>query len=109
MATKELMEYDPLTGMSLYFEWLGDGKFNLHHEEDVEPLLERNKLLQNADDYKKNGIKGGFQHVATIPNSVIMQWRKEGVDINNPNHTEAIKRKLRDPAYRYLRTTLGGI
>ena len=57
----------------------------------------------------KGGIKAGFQHVATIPNIVIAQWRKLGVDIYNPNHTDKIRALLRDPVYRHLRTTLGDI
>lgn len=108
--SRELIEHDPLTGMSLWFEPLeSEKKFRIHHTQDVAPALERNKLLQNANDYKKAGIKSGFQHFAHIPDIVVMQWWKEGIDVFNPSHIEAVKRKLRDPEYRHLRTTLGGI
>lgn len=106
---RQFMDHDPYTGITTEFEWLGNGKFHLHYSQDVEPLLEQNKALQNDPQHKRGGIDAGFQHVATIPNIVIAQWRAEGIDIYNPNHTAAIKRKLRDPAYRHLRTTLGDI
>ena len=109
MADKQFMDHDPTTGITTHFEWLGEGKFHLHYTQDVGPLLEQNKRLQNDPDHKKGGIKAGFQHVATIPNIVIAQWRKLGVDIYNPNHTDKIRALLRDPVYRHLRTTLGDI
>jgi len=108
--SKELIDHDPLTGMSVYFEADESAKkFHIHHVQDVSAFIEKNKRLQNADEYKRAGIKNGWQHVAHIPDSVVMQWWKEGIDVFNPDHIHAVKRKLRDPEYRHLRTTLGGI
>lgn len=107
---RELIDHDPLTGISVWFEPLeSEGKFRIHHTQDVEPFIEKNKLLQNADEYKRAGIKSGWQHVAHIPDVVVIKWLQEGIDVMNPDHLPAIKRKLRDPEYRHLRTTLGGI
>lgn len=107
---KELIDHDPLTGLKTFYELLPCGKkFAVHHEQDVESLLEKNKLLQNANDYKRQGIKDSWQHVAHIPDIVVMQWFKEGIDVFNKDHLPAVKRKLRDPEWRHLRTTLGGI
>lgn len=109
--TKELISVDPSTGIHTWFEFEGgaEGKFNIHHTQDVEPIIEHNKRLQNEPDYKKAGIKNEFQHFATIPDIVIMQWMKEGIDVFNKDHWPAVLRKLRDPQYRHLRTSLGGI
>ena len=108
--SKELIDYDETTGMSVWFEPLeSEKKFRIHHTQEVGGILERNKLLQNADDYKRNGIKAGFQHYAHIPDIIVMKWWQEGIDVFNRDHIEAVKRKLRDPEYRHLRTTLGGI
>lgn len=107
---RELMNFDPYTGMSMYFDFDEvTGKTIIQHEQDVEPILERNKRLQNSSDYKKEGIKREWQHVAHIPDIAIMKWRQEGIDAFNKNHMPAIMRKLRDPEWRHLRTTLGEI
>ena len=107
---KELIEHDDLTGVSLWFEAVeGERKFRVHHTQDVEPAIERNKSLQNAPEYKRAGIRADFQHVAHIPDVVIHRWWQEGIDVFNPAHNEAVRRKLRDPEWRHLRTTLGRI
>ena len=107
---KELIDHDEITGMSVWFEAdENNKKFHIHHTQDVTGVLEKNKQLQNADEYKRAGIKAGWQHVAHIPDVVVMQWWKEGIDVFNPDHLPAVKRKLRDPQYRHLRTSLGAI
>lgn len=107
---KELIDYDPLTGISLSFDYDElTNKLVLYHDQDVEPILEKNRMLQNDPGYKSRGIKKEWQHVAHIPDIVVMQWRQEGIDVFNPDHMPAVKRKLRDPNWRKLRTTLGAI
>lgn len=108
---RELIDVDPLSGLRTYLEFddLEPTKFKIRHLQDVEPILEHNKALQNEPDYKKGGIKQGWQHVAHIPDIVILEWLKEGIDVMNKDHWPAVKRKLADPGWRYLRTTLGGI
>lgn len=101
---RELISIDPDTGMRTWLEFdeANPRKFHIHHEQDVEPLLEQNKRLANDPDYKKRGIKNEFYHFATIPPIVEMQWRQEGIDLNNKDHFKAIMRKLRDPIYKHL-------
>ncbi len=107
---KELIDHDPLTGVSTWFEAVeSERKFRVHHTQDVQSLLEKNKLLQNAPEYKAAGIKADWQHFAHIPDIIVMRWRQEGIDVFNPDHIEAVKRKLRDPDWRHLRTSLGRI
>jgi hypothetical protein len=108
--TRELIDHDPLTGVSTWFEPLEEeGKFLVHHTQDVEAALERNVRLYNEPEYKRTGIKREWMHYAHIPDVVVLQWMKEGIDVFNPNHAEAVKRKLRDPQFRRLRTTSGDI
>lgn len=107
---KELIDYDPLTGISLSFDYDElTNKMVLYHDQDVEPILEKNQRLQNDPEYKSQGIKKEWQHVAHIPDITIMQWWQKGIDIFNPDHMPAVKRILRDPSWRKLRTTLGAI
>lgn len=100
-----------MTGIACVIEFddLDPRKFRIVHQQDVEPIIEMNKKLQNEADYKRGGIKQGWQHVAHIPDIVVMKWLQEGIDVMKSEHWPAVRRKLMDPEYRYLRTTLGGI
>jgi len=73
--------------------------------QDVEPILELNKKLQNENDgYTPSR---NMRRVASIPNVVLEQWMKEGVDVFDKNCREAVRRKLNDPEWMWLRTAPG--
>jgi len=85
------------------FHWNGDGTFTIEAVQDVEPILEHNKVLQGAPQDRKSG----FRHVASIPVIFLEKWsREEGVDYMRMPRDEFAKRiklKLADPDYRWLR------
>lgn len=104
---KHLIDYDPIRGISCYFEQNGN-EFILHHEQDVEAILDTNKRLANLDNYSKKGIKKGMYHYACIPDILIMKWTKEvGSDILAPHNKKELFKRLNHPDYRYLKTTHG--
>lgn len=103
--TRRLLDFDPLTRESVYFEMNGN-ELILHHEQDISHILEANKMMQNEPEYTKAGIKKDWWHFARIPNTVAYKWLKEeGIDIWNRNHKKKVFQKLNDPEYRYLKTT----
>ena len=84
-----------------------DGVFHLERVQDVEPFLDDNIRRQNdGDGYSPSR---DFWHVGHIPNIVIEQWMKEGLNIYNDAHWPAIRRRLNDLDWRKLRTSLGRI
>ena len=80
----------------------------LRYSQDINSILEKNKSFQcDHDGYSPSRE---LQFVASIPLVVVMKWLAEdGIDVWNKNHWPAVKRKLNDPEYRYLRTGLGRI
>ena len=76
---------------------------HIEHRQDVEPIIERNKALQNTD-HQRIGLKADFMHVATIPATIQMKWAKEhGItDIYSREFMPIIVRLLKDPEYRHL-------
>ena len=82
-----------------------DGRFTVQRIQDVEPVLEHNKMLQTLPQTRTDGLK----HIASIPNVIFEQWVKEtnGELMRMPSHEQQkfFRRKLRDPANRYLLTT----
>lgn len=105
--SRELFSRDPMTGMTVWFDYneLTD-EVTLEYEQDVEPILETNKAMQNSSEYTSAGIKSDMWHYAQIPIGVQMKWLiEDGIDIYDDNAWPQIYRKLNDPEYRYLKTT----
>ncbi len=75
--------------------------------QDVEPVLERNKALLTHDDgYSPSR---DMKRVASIPNIVIEQWLKEGVNVFDPNCEAEVMRRLNSSDWAHFRTSGGKI
>lgn len=103
--TRRLLDFDPLTRESVYFE-MKDNVVELTHHQDDDFIIQANKMMANDDEYTRSGIKENWWHYARIPNTVAFKWLKEeGIDIFNREHRKKVFSKLNDPEYRYLKTT----
>lgn len=105
--SRELFSYDPMTGMSIYFDYNDmTDETTLEYVQDTEPVLEANKTLAKADDYTKQGFKQEMWHYASIPVGLQMKWLiEDGLDVYDDNAWPQILRKLNSPEYQYLKTT----
>lgn len=102
---RRLLDYDPLTREATYFE-AKDGAWTIESKQDVTPIIELNKMMQNDEDYSKRGMKADWWHYAKIPNVIIEKWmREKGVDVFNKAHRKKVFALLNDPEYKYLKTT----
>ena len=107
--TRRLVGRDPDTGMAVWHEYdeLADAT-TIAHEQDCAAYLEANKALANAED--RGFVSGAreLRRAASIPNAVVLKWLvEEGIDVMNPDHWPAVRRKLNDPEWRHLRTAPG--
>ena len=101
------MDRRPLStrlGVQVNFVPQNDGTFLIETTEDVQPHLDHNKALLSADDYHERR-RADIWHQAHIPTTVIMQWLKEGIDVFNPDHDDAVNKKLNSNEWRYLKTS----
>jgi len=69
--SKRLLEYDPMTKTSTWFEGNGKGGFHICQTQDVEAILKHTKRLANDSSYKREGIKSDWYHFATVPTTVL--------------------------------------
>jgi hypothetical protein len=87
-----------------FFHSGSDGSLTVRRVQDVEPIIENNKALQNEPQNKSEV----FRRVGSIPCVIIEKWMNEdGVPFFQLPAYELgryISRKLRDPDYRWLRT-----
>lgn len=85
-----------------------DEKLVFHSQQDCTEILERNERDRNdgPNDSKILGRK-----IASVPLSILEQWKREGVDYAMITHDVAMRqafyRKLRE--YKKLLTYTGGI
>lgn len=104
MSDVRLLDYDHLSGIKYEFiDGEGDN-FHVRQVQDVQPYIDANKRRQNTGkEYWKAG--GDWRHEATIPLTVQMEWlNKYGIEVWNPDHKDAVVKKLNDPDWRYLKT-----
>lgn len=86
-----------------------DGTIYEKRTQEVGHILDANKASYNASP-ETGRHKGDLSHVASIPLSVVMQWKKEGFDLFDKNVSQKeLARRLNDPQYRYLRTMPGRV
>ncbi len=71
--------------------------------QDINPILERNAALRNTDGY--NDARD-LKRVYDIPIALLEHWyNTEGLNLFDPNHADAFRRKLRDPEFEKLRSS----
>lgn len=104
--SREIFEHDANTGMTHYWDedpTTGDVQFT--SEEDVEPLVERNKLWAN-EGATDQGIKNGLFHYADIPMSLVHELKKKGIDLMHPSPADwQAFFKIVETDYPMLKTT----
>jgi hypothetical protein len=88
----------------------GERKIVAVSEQDVAPILERNKLLRNMPQPPRRRGDWG-RHVATIPNVILVRWLNEEYARGNVSlrmfskeFDALVARKLADPDWKFLRT-----
>jgi hypothetical protein len=90
-----------------------NGKLLVVRSQDVAPYLRANAQERNSHSdwrpYASRKGAGNLRKVADIPNIVVEQWRKEGIDVfsQDPAMQRKVRMKLDSNEYRYLRTMPG--
>ncbi len=104
---KRVIDYNPMTGLTTYFDYDHATDTSIvGMEQDITPLLDRNKILQNEEQYTKEGMKSDWWHYASYPAIIIEKWMKEhGVNVFDKDHQKKVFELTNRPEYRYLKTT----
>jgi hypothetical protein len=108
MTARRLLEVQP-DGLVEWFHFdHATGEIAIEHAQDVELVIEANKA--SANDHDGFSASRELREIAEIPAVIALKWLNElGVNVFDRNHWPAVKRLLRDPDWRWLRTSPGGI
>ncbi len=78
----------------------------IEHIQDVEPIIERNKLKRTVEQNSDWG-----REIADIPNVLYVRWLNEehakgntNLRLFTPEFDAIVHKKLKDPDWAYLRT-----
>lgn len=78
----------------------------VEHIQDVEPILERNRMLRTMEQKSDWG-----REIAEIPNVILLRWLNEEqargnttIKLLGEEMDRLVARKLKDPDWAYLRT-----
>lgn len=106
---KTLIDVDPLTLTQTWHHYDPHTDETIIEEvQDVQPFLERNKLLYNNPELHKKDQDGKW--VASIPNGVQLKWMRDyGINVLNKHHWPRVRRLLNSPEWKYLKVTPGKI
>jgi hypothetical protein len=97
---RELLDFDPLTGVRQYFGWDADGEYIIDEIDcsATQEVIDQNKRLEGE------GMGKDMRLAASIPPEVQYEWLdKYGIEFWNPAHKDGVKRLLNSNEYRYLR------
>ena len=102
---KRLISHDTGTGIKTYHDYdHSSEKTYLTTEQDVESILKRNKELQNNTAYRQAGYKQDMMHYATVPLTVLYEWKtKYNVDYTKTEDLPKIEKLLQSNEYKFLR------
>lgn len=94
-----IAHFDPTAGR--------EGSLVIERRQDVAPILAFNRKLYNHNDgYSPDRT---WRRAASIPNVVVEQWMREGINIYTKEGWQRAKRRLNDPEWLFLRTAPGRI
>ena len=106
---KRLFDRDDFLGITEIFHYDEATKTaRIETLQDVDPILDSNKALQNDEEYSKKGIKNELWHYANIPVVVQLQWLQKYGPVNDPmkkGNEKLLFRLLNDREWKYLKTT----
>ena len=105
MTTRgEFFDYDPLTGLTEYFEETPDGICHIHTYQDVEPHLDRAARLRNEggpdDVWKRDGVT----MYANLPLTIVGDMMKRGINVFDPNDLPKVIKEV-NSTYSRFKTT----
>lgn len=105
---KRILDHDAVTGVTTWFEHdpVADEVtiWSEQKDADIKKFLDRVQRKRNDDDATRKGIKNGFWHYATLQPLEILNLKKKGIDIFNPDHTKAMLKEI-NTNYPYTKAT----
>jgi hypothetical protein len=101
---KELLDYDPITGVAEYYEETSDGKGHIHTVQDVQPHLDLAQRLRNEGAPDEVWKRDNVSTYAILPLSIVGHMLKKGINIFDQNDMPKVLSEV-NSTYAHFKTT----
>jgi hypothetical protein len=101
---KEFFDYDPVTGVTEYYEETTDGKFHIHTYQDVEPIMDAAKRLKNEGAPDEVWKRDGVSMYASLPMVIVHDMLKRGINVFDQNDMPKVIQEI-NTTYSNFKTT----
>lgn len=101
---REFLDYDPVTGLTEYYEETNDGKFHIHTVQDVQPHLDAVQRLRNSGEPDSVWQRDEVTMYASLPMSIVMEMLKRGINIFDQNDMPKVLKEV-NSTYSSFKTT----
>lgn len=104
MFRGDFFDYDPITGVTEYYEESGDGTVAIHSYQDVSKYKDIAAELRNGGSPDEQWRKHGATTYAIIPPIVQLELYQKGINILDPGATKRVVDEI-NKNYPHLKTT----
>ena len=104
MFRGEFFDYDPITGLTEYYEETGDGKIHIHTYQDVQPYLDAAERLRNEGSPDEVWKRDGVTMYANLPMSIVGEMMKKGINVFDQNDLPRVIHEV-NTTYSRFKTT----
>lgn len=100
----EFFDYDPLTGITEFYEETADGKGHIHSRQRVDLIMDAAKRIANSGTADDAWKKQGGTCYAVIPAIVQGHMLKRGINFMDPNDIGRVVKEM-NTTYANFKTT----
>lgn len=100
----EFFDYDPVTGITEYYEETPDGRFHIHTVQDVEPHMDAAQRLRNSGAPDDAWKKTGWTMYASLPMAIVGHMMKRGINVFDQNDLPKVLQEV-NTTYSNFKTT----
>jgi len=100
----QFFDYDPLTGVTEYYEETSDGKGHIHTYQDVEPHLDMAQRLRNEGSPDEVWKRDGVTMYASLPLAIVGEMMKRGINVFDQNDMPRVLKEI-NTTYANFKTT----
>lgn len=101
---RELLDFDPVTGIVEYYEETSDGKFHIHTYQDVEPAMDAAQRMRNEGGPDAVWKRDGVSMYATLPMVIVHDMLKRGINVFDQNDMPKVIQEI-NTTYSNFKTT----
>lgn len=100
----EFFDYDPLTGITEYYEETPDGMGHIHTYQDVSPAMDAAQRMRNEGGPDDAWKKTGMTMYASLPMVIVGHMLKRGINVFDQNDLPRVIQEI-NSTYSNFKTT----